>query len=219
MQLLQPAGPSCRPMACLSRPAAGVRPIGLSSSGLAARRCGLLPLTQTRQGERQQQQQQRARPAGRSSSLQCSASAAAFAAASPDGGAAGSKSYVHHPGGIAAVFAAIRAVLFYCTTFVFASPLFLCMLAVYPYVLKFDKFRWVAAGVVQLLFPDEPLGTPAAWPTRLCWLLPFKLALRWTCIHPHARTSCCKPHYVLLPTPAPPAGGAPSTPSTRCGPS
>lgn len=160
MQLLQPAGPSCRPMACLSRPAAGLQQIGSTGSSLAARRCGLLPLTQQqRPGERQQQQRRAAalpRPAGRSSSLQCAASAAAFAAASFDGAGSsgvggGSPSYVHHPGGIAAVFAAIRAVLFYCTTLIFASPLFLCMLAVYPFVLKFDKYRWAVQTMSLLL--------------------------------------------------------------------
>ena len=140
-------------MASLSRPAVGLQPI--ASSSLAARRCGLLPLTQQQRLSERQQQEQLARlprPAGRSSSLQCAASAAAFAAASFDGagssgGGADPPSYVHHPGGIAAVFAAIRAVLFYCTTFIFASPLFLCMLAVYPFVLQFDKYRWMGTRV------------------------------------------------------------------------
>jgi 1-acyl-sn-glycerol-3-phosphate acyltransferase len=161
MQLLQLAGPSCRPMACLPRPAVGLQPIASSGcSSLAVRRCGLLPLPQQQRLGPQQQQQQRAalpRPAVRSSSLQCAASAAAFAAASFDGagssgGGASSPSYVHHPGGIAAVFAAIRAVLFYCTTLIFALPLFPCMLAVYPFVLQFDKYRRRAEHAINTLW-------------------------------------------------------------------
>lgn len=40
-----------------------------------------------------------------------------------------------------AFLAALRAVLFYITTFIFATPLFGVMLAIYPYVLLFDKYR------------------------------------------------------------------------------
>jgi len=37
--------------------------------------------------------------------------------------------------------AGIRAAFFYLTTFAFAAPLFVVMLAVYPFVMVFDKFR------------------------------------------------------------------------------
>lgn len=39
--------------------------------------------------------------------------------------------------------ATLRAICFYTTTFVFAAPLFVFMLAVYPLVLLFDKYRYV----------------------------------------------------------------------------
>lgn len=41
------------------------------------------------------------------------------------------------------VVATVRAVCFYMTTFAFAAPLFMVMLAVYPFVMLFDKFRYV----------------------------------------------------------------------------
>jgi hypothetical protein len=41
----------------------------------------------------------------------------------------------------AAFLAVVRAALFYITTFIFATPLFCVMLAVYPYVMLFDKYR------------------------------------------------------------------------------
>ena len=75
--------------------------------------------------------------------LQCAASSAALAAASFDSAGGGSSD-----GGAAAgqrsfptFLAAIRAVFFYVTTLIFASPLFICMLLVYPFVLMFDKYR------------------------------------------------------------------------------
>lgn len=146
-----------RPTCAIAGPgiAAGSRtPLVASSSSLCSRRCGLLPLQRQQQQQRQLSQQQgsgkcTARPARRGT-LQCSASAAAgavWAAASFDapgnsGGGAGSADradWRRFP----AFLAAIRAVLFYTTTFIFATPLFCLMLLVYPYVLKFDKFRWV----------------------------------------------------------------------------
>ncbi|KAL4450698.1 hypothetical protein ABPG77_001054 [Micractinium sp. CCAP 211/92] len=51
-----------------------------------------------------------------------------------------------------AFLAAIRAVLFYTTTFVFAAPLFLFMLLVYPYVLKFDKYRRRAEHAINTVW-------------------------------------------------------------------
>lgn len=109
----------------------------LGSSSLCSRQCGLLPL------QRQQPGRPLPRPASRSSSLQCAASAAAaLAAASFDssGGGAGLPP-LQRARSFPAFLAAIRAVFFYLTTFIFASPLFLCMLAVYPFVLLFDKYR------------------------------------------------------------------------------
>lgn len=45
------------------------------------------------------------------------------------------------PAGFPTFLAAVRAVLFYLTTFAFAAPLFLAMLGVYPFCLAFDKYR------------------------------------------------------------------------------
>lgn len=78
----------------------------------------------------------------------CVASAAVWAAASfdapaPSGGGVGGDA-AWEPAmarRFPAFLAAIRAVLFYTTTFLFAAPLFCLMLLVYPYVLTFDKFR------------------------------------------------------------------------------
>jgi hypothetical protein len=63
--------------------------------------------------------------------VSCDATVAAAGAAQPAGSWRG----------FAVAMAATRAVLFYTTTFLFASPLFVVMLAAYPYVLLFDKFR------------------------------------------------------------------------------
>lgn len=75
----------------------------------------------------------------------CVASAAVWAAAAFDAPAPGGGGDAVWEPAMArrfpAFLAAIRAVLFYTTTFVFAAPLFLFMLLVYPYVLKFDKYR------------------------------------------------------------------------------
>lgn len=49
-------------------------------------------------------------------------------------------------------FAAFRAVCFYITTFIFASPLFLAMLAVYPFVMAFDKHRRRAEHAINTLW-------------------------------------------------------------------
>lgn len=46
-----------------------------------------------------------------------------------------------YAGGLMKIVATIRGICFYLTTFAFASPLFVVMLAVYPFVLMFDKFR------------------------------------------------------------------------------
>lgn len=45
------------------------------------------------------------------------------------------------PAGFPEWLAKIRAVFFYLTTFAFATPLFVLMLAVYPLCLLFDKYR------------------------------------------------------------------------------
>ena len=131
-----------RPVACAAS----------SSSGLSARRCGLLPARplQPQQPLLQQQrlaQQHRPRPAARPCRLGVAASAAAFAAASFDGGAAAAgggaepaRDYRNIPR-FPAFLAAARAVAFYITTVVFATPRFGCMLLAYPYVMKFDKWR------------------------------------------------------------------------------
>lgn len=47
-----------------------------------------------------------------------------------------------YAGGLMKIVATIRGICFYLTTFAFASPLFVVMLAVYPFVLMFDKFRY-----------------------------------------------------------------------------
>lgn len=104
-----------------------------AAAALAPHRSGLLCLPPRRQ---------QLRPA-RQSSLQCSATAAAFAAAASfdsSGGSAAAEGRVEKRG-FPAFLAAIRAIFFYTTTLIFATPLFCLMLLAYPYVLKFDKFR------------------------------------------------------------------------------
>nr|AUS84463.1 lysophosphatidic acid acyltransferase [Ettlia oleoabundans] len=80
----------------------------------------------------------------RCNNLRRSTSSAALAGAahgvSSDGGGVATAATPPR-GGFATIVAIIRAVLFYITTFVFATPLFVSMLAVYPYVLKFDHVR------------------------------------------------------------------------------
>lgn len=53
------------------------------------------------------------------------------------------------PAGFPSWLAAIRAVCFYLTTFAFAAPLFVAMLAAYPLVLMFDKYRRRAEHVIN----------------------------------------------------------------------
>lgn len=48
--------------------------------------------------------------------------------------------------------AGIRAVMFYFTTFMFATPLFCVMLVVYPFVLLFDKYRRRAEHAVNRMW-------------------------------------------------------------------
>lgn len=45
--------------------------------------------------------------------------------------------------GLLKIFAIVRAVCFYITTFAFATPLFFVMLLIYPAVMAFDKYRCV----------------------------------------------------------------------------
>ena len=64
--------------------------------------------------------------------------------------------------GLASVcIAALRAVFFYVTTFLFATPLFFVMLALYPYVIHFDTYRCVVATL--RLGPSLAFHTPC-WP-------------------------------------------------------
>lgn len=125
------------------------RPVSCASGSqrLGARGCGLrLPARPLQPQQPLQQQRQRLAqrpPAGR---LAVAASAAAAAAAAPydDGGAAAGseapRDYRNIPR-FPAFLAAVRAVAFYTTTFIFATPLFVLMLLAYPYVLLFDKWR------------------------------------------------------------------------------
>lgn len=59
-----------------------------------------------------------------------------------DNGACSEFHFPYDVGGLMKIFATIRGICFYLTTFAFASPLFVVMLAVYPFVLLFDKFRY-----------------------------------------------------------------------------
>ncbi len=59
-----------------------------------------------------------------------------------DNGACSEYPFPCDVGGLMKIFATIRGICFYLTTFAFASPLFVVMLAVYPFVLIFDKFRY-----------------------------------------------------------------------------
>lgn len=87
------------------------------------------------------QYRQPRKPALRGASLECTASAAAAAAPLPqDGSSAGFKSE-NSKQGFPEWLAKIRALGFYLTTFTFALPLFCVMLAVYPFVMLFDKYR------------------------------------------------------------------------------
>jgi 1-acyl-sn-glycerol-3-phosphate acyltransferase len=49
-------------------------------------------------------------------------------------------------------FAAVRAICFYLTTFVFATPLFCFMLLAYPFVMLFDKYRRRAEHIINTLW-------------------------------------------------------------------
>lgn len=121
------------------RGATGLR-LGRSARALGSSSSSFLP-----QAAQQQRQSQPGRPARRCG-LQCLAAAggaAAWAAAAfdaPDGSSAVDYTKRHR---FPAFLAAIRAVLFYTTTLIFAMPLFVLMLLAYPYCLQFDKYRWV----------------------------------------------------------------------------
>lgn len=62
----------------------------------------------------------------------------------------------------------MRATLFYLTTFAFAVPLFAVMLAVYPFVLSFDRFRRRAEHVVNTVWAK--LTTLFYYPVRIIGL-------------------------------------------------
>lgn len=90
--------------------------------------------------------QQRLRYSQRRHGNLCFASAAAAAdaggAAWAEGGSATAATPSSTPShGFPTWIAAIRAALFYFTTFIFATPLFTIMLVVAPFVLLFDKHR------------------------------------------------------------------------------
>lgn len=154
--------PSSAMLSSVVVPGAFRAPLVASSSGsVCSRRCGLLPLQQRQQQQQQPLQQQHrrlgqcaARPARRGS-LRCRASAAAAAAASPDAFGSSGAALPEPPAvwrRFPVFLAAIRAVLFYTTTLIFASPLFIFMLLAYPYVLKFDKYRRRAEHVINTLW-------------------------------------------------------------------
>lgn len=64
--------------------------------------------------------------------------------------------------------AAIRATCFYFTTFAFAVPLFMVMLAVYPFVLFFDRYRRRAEHVVNNIWAK--LTTLFYYPVKIVGL-------------------------------------------------
>ena len=64
--------------------------------------------------------------------------------------------------------AGVRATFFYLTTFAFATPLFLVMLAVYPFVLVLDKFRRRGEHVVNNIWAK--LTTLFYYPVKITGL-------------------------------------------------
>jgi 1-acyl-sn-glycerol-3-phosphate acyltransferase len=64
--------------------------------------------------------------------------------------------------------AAVRAAFFYLTTFVFAAPLFFIMLAVYPAVMVFDKFRRRAEHAINTVWAK--LTTLLYYPVKIVGL-------------------------------------------------
>ena len=133
-------------MQTLGSPGVGLQPrCALRGSAATPQRLGARPA-----GVWQQQQRRRAAPPPRQLGVQCSASAAAAAA---PGGWEGDAAAAAAPAAASAGrrwfpewLAAIRATCFYLTTFAFATPLFGVMLALYPFVLLFDRYRWGCAG-------------------------------------------------------------------------
>ena len=57
-----------------------------------------------------------------------------------------------HVGGLIKAFALVRAICFYLTTFLFAFPLFFAMLAIYPFVIAFDKYRRKGEHIINTLW-------------------------------------------------------------------
>ncbi len=55
-------------------------------------------------------------------------------------------------GKVAKFFATIRAILFYLTTFATAMPMFVVMLAIYPFVMVFDKYRRGGEHIINTLW-------------------------------------------------------------------
>ena len=55
-------------------------------------------------------------------------------------------------GKVAKFFATVRAILFYLTTFVTALPMFFVMLAIYPFVMVFDKYRRGGEHIINTLW-------------------------------------------------------------------
>ena len=238
---MQALGARLRPAGTIAHRNAGVtvvaasRPAALTSSSLFSRQCGLLPL----QPRQQQRQRQCAQPAARSSSssVRCSAAAASFDG--PDGSSGGGAHSAQRADWrrVPAALAAVRAVFFYLTTFVVATPLFLVMLACYPYVMKFDKYRCgTASGIVGAT--ATALGAPAGQHCYCARRGPGTCQYR-SSVPEHAhgqahrglraavaltkqlsRPPTKQANHVCRPLgPVLRAGGAPSTLSTLCGPS
>ena len=68
-------------------------------------------------------------------------------------------------GKVAKFFATIRAVLFYMTTFATALPMFVVMLAIYPFVMLFDKYRRGGEHIINTLW--SKLTTLLYFPVKI----------------------------------------------------
>lgn len=211
MQQAAASGRLQRPFVGIAAPAitaARARP-AVCCSSLGRSLCCSLQQQRTASGLRRQYGSSRPRrDRGRQLQPCASASAAVWAAASYDAPvpSGGGDSAWEPPAArrFPAFLAAIRAALFYTTTFLFAAPLFCLMLLAYPYVMAFDKFRCAACWYRQRV----RLSAAALAVRNQRGVL--ALTLRWRARH--------APRLPLPPSP-PGAGGGPSTPSTPCGPS
>ena len=82
-----------------------------------------------------------------------------------DGGLSPLDMMVLERGKVAKFFATIRALLFYLTTFATAMPMFVVMLAIYPFVMLFDKYRRGGEHVINTLW--SKLTTLLYFPVKI----------------------------------------------------